>query len=344
MTKAPYDKLQIRELDSSELEYPLALCQTYHWPLSAQSLKHASQAGIFLGLCPSKEDAHLFEKEGTVTAPHLLGTIAFFPQGSRWSVGYVLVDPAHHRNGLGTLLMKHGIKLCQEQTSLPRPSSLFLSATDYGAPVYERVGFKRHEESMLLMSAPCTRVMQALSEKEESEDKSRNLHTFDPRQDPGSWSKGVEFAGHHTRTDLKRCLDVCCLDESIAEGCLLAVLSVDNSSSKVNGFGIIRPYGSLPWNIGPIIASSLDIAKDIFCQLIKARSVTKHSDDEVIGIAATSNKKWLEWLKVIGLGVIMSAVVMSLDLGPDTQAEADADTKDDAETIAQWCYIDGAFM
>ncbi|HEX4700966.1 MAG TPA: GNAT family N-acetyltransferase [Pseudonocardiaceae bacterium] len=119
--------MTIRILDISDLSHCIALAEDRDWPPEDHKWRLLFRAGDVYGI----DDPAGGGLAGVVVCTRYGRELA--------AVGMMLVAESHGRQGLGTRLMRHVIANAGVAT-------IWLTATSYGRPLYEKVGFRAIDE------------------------------------------------------------------------------------------------------------------------------------------------------------------------------------------------------
>jgi GNAT superfamily N-acetyltransferase len=112
----------IRRLTPADLPDCLLLAQDRHWPAE----KHKWQLLFAVG------DVHGIDDPAGGLAAAVVST-RYGPELA--AIGMMLVAARHERQGVATRLMRHALANTDAAT-------IWLTATDYGRPLYEKLGFR----------------------------------------------------------------------------------------------------------------------------------------------------------------------------------------------------------
>lgn len=235
--------------------------------------------------------------------------------------------------------MKKAISVCEGDNVAER---LSLSATEMGAPLYAGLGFVYQPQRMTHLAIPAVKLTQAISkEKREDGNSSITFEHFDSDSDPERWDKGLVLAGSAGDRDLHQTVNRWIAPKGTKRG----VFAVDKNNSRVIGFGAMRPYGVYDWHIGPITASTSAVARDVFRQLVESTQKLPHaSGDGRIAVSAKSNSPddagWVEWLKDLGIEVIMDCPIMIYDVKRSGEALSQQKPAATPTDVFEWGYVD----
>lgn len=197
----------------------------------------------------------------------IIGTVATisYEQHVGW-IGMVLVDPAHQRMGIGSQLIQQGVELLREVETVK------LDATAAGREVYLKYGFvdeyvlaRMQGRPELLVSSFCNSVRSLNSE------------------------------------DIDRIIDHDASIFGANRGALLQALFsgapefalICERDDEVKGYCFGR-YGYYSTHIGPLVASSQNVAQDIL-QTVLSRC---GSSDVTLDVPSRGN--WIGWLLQMG--------------------------------------------
>lgn len=123
----------INRIDVTRLDDCLALAESRNWSSEPEKWRLLFQIGAVFGID---------DPDGG-----LAGCVVSTRYGSRLSgIGMMLVSAKFGRRGLGTQLMKHAIADAGTE-------SVWLTATDHGRPLYEKLGFRAVGESHIHLGA-----------------------------------------------------------------------------------------------------------------------------------------------------------------------------------------------
>ena len=121
-TRLAADTAQIRRLGIEDLPACLHLAADREWPPEINNWRLLFDVGVVYGID---------DPDGG-----LAGAVVSTPYGRELSaIGMMLVAKKHERRGLGARLMRHALEHGET-------ASTWLSATDYGRPLYEKLGFR----------------------------------------------------------------------------------------------------------------------------------------------------------------------------------------------------------
>ncbi|TCO50908.1 GNAT family N-acetyltransferase [Actinocrispum wychmicini] len=211
----------VRRLDVGELGNCVELAESRDWTPEQRKWRMLFHVGEVYGI-----DDPAGGLAGMVTLTRFGTEVA--------GIGMMVVSPRHGRRGLGTRLMTHALREA-------KTASVWLTATDFGRPLYEKLGFRAVSKS--------TQYFARFTEQ--SVTASRPVSTED-------FAAVVELDEHvfgAPRTDLLRYLTGIADDFRV----------VDGPDGPV-GYGVAW-LGAGTTQIGPVVAADQDMALTLIAEL-----------------------------------------------------------------------------
>jgi len=250
----------IRTMRDSDLGAAMRLKQAAGWNQTYADWKR------FLWLTPA--GSYVAASEGRVVGT--VTTCVF--QRVAW-IGMMLVDPAHRRRGIATRLMQHALR----ELDSAGCSSVSLDATEMGAGLYRRLGFREQEEIARLGGRPRG----------------------------SSWRNSSMQPRAFRWEDWPSLLAVDQLGAGTSRARLLKRLLVERPESarvlcrngRLVGFVLERP-GSQAWFIGPLVALSREAGG-----VLMAESLGRSRGGPVVLDIPASNEDSLEAAHDAGLTI-----------------------------------------
>ncbi|MFC0113203.1 GNAT family N-acetyltransferase [Kibdelosporangium aridum] len=248
----------IRRIDATRLEDCLALAAGREWSSEPHKWGLLFEIGDVYGID---------DPDGG-----LAGCVVCTRYGKRLSgIGMMLVAEKFGRQGLGTQLMKHA--MAEAGTD-----STWLTATTYGQPLYEKLGFRSIGDSYIYRGEfrpPAGGVSRAASTKD-----LEAIAALD-----------AEVFGAPRPQVLRRL-------PAFAERLVV-----------IQGTGGIRGYGAAWRNvdntvIGPVVADNESVAKDLISDLAAGTSLPVRLDID------STHPELREWVEGLGVGRGMRTTVM----------------------------------
>ncbi|CAM3654077.1 Acetyltransferase (GNAT) family protein [Vibrio aerogenes CECT 7868] len=216
-TKTAQEDVIIRPMDEKDMADAHVMTQALHWPHTLQDWQQIVSVGHAL----------VMEAEG-----RLIGTACLVPQGKYASVGLIVISDDFQGRGLGRQIM-NDIMSCAEPGSY-----LYLTATEMGKPLYQKIGFEEY----------------AVIEQYQNVVETEKVTLVHPKADAGI--RKMDVGEEQT---LKQMMNASCGMDRGAIGDL--VLNTSNQTlviedeGKITGFAVCRDFGR-GCCIGPVIAEN----------------------------------------------------------------------------------------
>lgn len=245
----------VRDMTDGDIAAGLRLCRLSGWNQLANDWE------LFLKLSPG--GCRVAQKDGKV-----VGTVATLRYQDRFSwLSMLLVDPAERGAGIGTRLLKEGLRLLENQACVR------LDATPLGKPIYERHGFLE-ENTLSRMTAPAGNH-NLLPEPE----RARPMCEKDL---PAVLARDLEVFGADRQVLLRRWFE-------LAPECAWVIEGAD-----CEGYCFGRP-GFKYQQLGPIVANDETIAAELVAACLRRLGNTAVAIDAPVASAA-----WMERLAALG--------------------------------------------
>jgi GNAT superfamily N-acetyltransferase len=259
--------MTLRKMEWNDIPSGLSLCRSAGWNQLSRDWE------IFLVLDPQGNRVCVND-EGNV-----VGTVTTIRYGNHFAwIGMVLVDPNHQRKGIGLGLLEESIQILKNENCIK------LDATPAGRQVYVKLGFE-DEYELSRMSASAINTQHLTSSPIATaltSDNFEQVKLFD-----------LKVFGADRMMLLSQMLD---------GAPDLAFQLTEEDHLKGYCFG---RAGYRYTHIGPVVATSVEVAKDL------VSAALKHLGNKpVILDVLHHDESWQDWLKSIGFSTLRPFIRM----------------------------------
>ncbi|MEJ1238347.1 GNAT family N-acetyltransferase [Chryseolinea sp. T2] len=256
----------LRAMELSDIPGGLSLCRSAGWNQLARDWE------IFLTLDSNAGKVCIEDDK-------VAGTVTTIRYGSNFSwIGMVLVDPAHRRKGIGLRLLQEALELLRDETCVK------LDATPEGRQVYTKLGFE-DEFGLSRMFANSIDVKHLLSSPGATVFTSSDL-------EQASKIDGDTFGANRMS-----------LLSWMMKGAPELAYKV-KKGDQLEGYCFGR-YGYRYTHIGPVVAVSVEVAKDLVSSALK-----QCVNGPVILDIPHLNTTWRNWLESVGFSELRPFIRM----------------------------------
>jgi ribosomal protein S18 acetylase RimI-like enzyme len=259
--------MMFRKMEWTDIPSGLSLCRSAGWNQRSRDWE------IFLKLDPQGNRVCVND-EGNV-----IGTVTTIRYGNHFAwIGMVLVDPNHQRKGIGFGLLEESMQVLKNENCIK------LDATPAGRQVYVKLGFE-DEYELSRMSAS-------------------SIHNQHLVSHPTAAALTSDDFERVRSLDLKVFgADRMMLLSQMLDGAPELAFQV-TEDDHLKGYCFGRP-GYRYTHIGPVVATSVEVAKDV------VSAALKHVGNKpVILDVPHHDESWLDWLKSLGFSVLRPFIRM----------------------------------
>ena len=258
--------MTFRKMEWYDIPAGLSLCRSAGWNQLSRDWE------MFLTLDPNGNRV-------CVDNGNVVGTVTTIRYGHDFAwIGMVLVDPAHQRKGIGLSLLEQAVEILKNENCVK------LDATPAGRQVYTKLGFE-DEYELSRMSASSVNVQHLVPSPNVTVLSAGNLESLR--------SFDLEVFGAERMELLSWML------EGAPELALIA-----REDNKLKGYCFGRP-GYRYAHIGPVVAASVEVAKDL------VSAALKHCGDKPVVLDVPHHDgTWRGWLESVGFSDLRPFVRM----------------------------------
>lgn len=259
--------MTFRTMERADIPAGISLCRSAGWNQLSRDWE------VFLTLDPGGNRVCV-DDNGKV-----IGTVTTIRYDDRFSwIGMVLVDPAHRRKGIGSRLLEQALHILENEPCVK------LDATPEGRLVYTRLGFEdEYRLSRMVAQSPDIRKL-------------------------GISARVTELTAHDIevlRTEDNKVFgaDRASLLSWMRDGRPDLAFKVFNED-RIEGFCLGRS-GYNNTHIGPVVANSLDVAKELVTAALQ-----RTGSKGIMLDVTLHNDHWRAWLESIGFSELRPFIRM----------------------------------